>query len=63
MANPHESGVWGCYDAWPPPEVQNDKRHRDYETRPRRWMDEGDESDPSNAPSDADGEEDEEDGA
>ena len=22
MANPHESGVWGCYDAWPPSEAR-----------------------------------------
>ena len=49
-----------AFDAWPPPEVLNDKRHRDFETRPRRWMDEGDgsESDPSNAPSEGEGEED-----
>ena len=45
-------------DVWPPEEVRNDKRHRDFETKPRRWMDEGDETDPSNAPSDEDGEDD-----
>lgn len=38
------------FDAWPPPEVLADKRHRDFETKPREWMDEGDESDPENAP-------------
>ena len=52
------------FDAWPPPEVLRDKRHRDFETRPRRWFDEGDgsESDPSNAPSSDEGEDDAADG-
>ena len=49
------------FDAWPPPEVLNDKRHRDFETRPRRWMDEGDDTDPSNAPSDGEDEDEDED--
>ena len=50
------------FDAWPPPEVLNDKRHRDFETRPRRWQDEGFDSEPgSNAPSEGGGEEDPED--
>ena len=49
------------FDAWPPPEVLNDKRHRDFETRPRRWLDDGSESDPSNAPSE-EGEDDAADG-
>ena len=51
-----DQGNTSVFDAWPPPEVLADKRHRDYESKPRQWMDDGDQSDPENAPGyDSDG--------
>ena len=40
------------FDAWPGAEVLGDKPHRHWETKPREWMDEGDESNPEDAPED-----------